>query len=91
MIYNINPFSPFTRNIKWYKNKDFGSFDWYMNHIGLDDYIEFGKKGNRDSFALVRNGEISTIAAVRITTVGEVKNHWSQNKYMFWFYEVESP
>ena len=83
MIYNINPISAFTRNIKKYKNKDFGSSDPYMNLIVHDDNIEFGKKRNRDSFALVRNGEISTIAAVRITTVGEVKNHWSQNKYMF--------
>lgn len=73
MIYKINPISPFTRNIKRYKNKDFGSSDPYMNLIGIDDYIEFGKKGSQDSFALVRNGEISTIAAVRITTVGDVK------------------
>jgi len=72
MIYKINPISPFTRNIKRYKNKDFGSSDPYMNLIGIDDYIEFGKKGSQDSFALVRNGEISTITAVRITTVGDV-------------------
>ena len=84
MIYNIKPISPFTRNIKRYKNKDFGSSDPYMNLIGIDDYIEFGNKRNRDSIALVRNGEISTIVAVRITTVGDVKkNHWSQNKYTF--------
>jgi hypothetical protein len=83
MIYNINPISPFTRNIKRYKNKDFSSSDPHMNLIRLDDYIEFGKKGNRDSFALVRNGEISTIVAVRITSVVVLKNHWSQNKYTF--------
>ena len=83
MIYNIKPISPFTRNIKRYKNKDFGSSDPYMNLIGIDDYIEFGKKGSQDSFALVRNGEISTITAVRITTVVVLKNHWSQNKYTF--------
>jgi hypothetical protein len=83
MIYKINPISPFTRNIKRYKNKDFGSSDPYMNLIGIDDYIEFGKKGSQDSFALVRNGEISTITAVRITTVVVLKNHWSQNKYTF--------
>ena len=72
MIYKINPISPFTRNIKRYKNKDFGSSDPYMNLIGIDDYIKFGNKRNLDSFALVRNSEISTITAVRITTVGDV-------------------
>lgn len=34
--------SPYTRNIKRYLNKDFGSDDDYMNNIQLDEYIKFG-------------------------------------------------
>ena len=43
-IYNTNPSLPFTRNIRRYKSKDFGSSDPFVNLIVHDDNIELGKK-----------------------------------------------
>ncbi len=77
MIDSIKVRSPYTRNIKRYLNKDFGSDDVYMNNIKLDEYIKFGKYDKHDVFALIRNSEISAIMAVKISTFNEVVNSCS--------------
>ena len=75
MINCIKPRKPLTRNLQKYQEKPFGSTDLYMNNITLDSYIEFGKEADHDSFALIRNGEISTVMAVKISDLGTVMDY----------------
>ena len=75
MIESIKLRSPYTRNLEKYLQKEFGSNDTNMNKIKLSEYIEFGKVQSQDAFALIRNGEISTIIAIKISTFEEVINY----------------
>lgn len=75
MIESIKLRSPYTRNLEKYLQKEFGSNDTNTNKIKLSDYIEFGKVQSQDAFALIRNGEISTIIAIKISTFEEVINY----------------
>jgi hypothetical protein len=54
----------FTRNIKEYAEKPFGSNEPIMDYnVPLKEYINYANQENQDSIALVRNEEISAIMA----------------------------
>jgi len=77
MIDRINKlYDPsFTRNIKEYAGKPFGSSDQIMDHnVPLEEYINYADQENRDSIALIINGEISAIVALELNKLINILN-----------------